>query len=174
LSKELEVAGQFDQMNSVVIELLKGNNPTAIAKSLGLTRAKVMTHIDTWKEFAKDNNGIRARAKEALLGADEHYNELIRELWVNVRAAEGDELWAIKNQGLKLIGDLEKNRIEMLSKAGVLENDNLAHEVLESERKQEILVNILKEVTAKCDHCKFEVASRLSQVTGQIESVRVD
>ena len=59
----------------------------------------------------------------------------------------------------------------MLNKAGVLENDDMADQILESERKQDILVNILKDVTANCDHCKWEVSRRLSEVTGQIEAV---
>ena len=62
----------------------------------------------------------------------------------------------------------------MLNKAGVLEDNTIADEILENERKHEILVNILKEVTANCDHCKWEVSKRLSQVTGQVEAVIVN
>jgi len=39
------------------------------------------------------------------------------------------------------------------------------------DRKQEILVKILKEVTATCPKCKMEVAKRLSQITGIVEPV---
>jgi len=39
--------------------------------------------------------------------------------------------------------DLEKTRIDMLQKAGLLENKELAEEMLEIERKQDILVGIL-------------------------------
>jgi len=47
----------------------------------------------------------------------------------------------------------------------------LADELLETERKQEILMSILKEVTSDCSHCKVEVAKRLSEVTGKVEPI---
>ena len=48
---EIELAGQFDQMNKVIEELLKGSTPAAIARSLELTRVQVDNHIKNWKEF---------------------------------------------------------------------------------------------------------------------------
>ena len=171
---EIEVAGQFDQMNKVVEELLKGNAPAQIARSLELTRVQVDNHIKTWKEFVQDNTAIKARAKEALAGADEHYSMLIKEAWRTVEQADMQDALNVKAQSLKLIADIEAKRIEMLNKAGVLENSDMTDQLLESERKQEILVNILKEVTATCDHCKWEVAKRLSEVTGQVEAVVVN
>jgi hypothetical protein len=171
---ELEVAGQFDQMNKVVEELLKGNSPTQIARSLELTRVQVENHIQTWKEFVHDNAAIKARAKEALAGADEHYSMLIKEAWRTLEQADMQDALPVKTQALKLIADIEAKRIDMLNKAGVLENDDMADQILESERKQELLVNILKEVTANCDHCKWEVSKRLSEITGKIEAVIIE
>ena len=174
MDNEIEVAGQFDQMNKVVEELLKGNSPAQIVRSLGLTRVQVDNYIDAWKGFVHDNTAIRERAKEALAGADEHYNMLIKEAWDVVNEAGVAAELNTKNAALKLIADIEAKRIDMLNKAGVLENDSMASEILESERKQELLVNILKEVTANCDKCKWEVARRLSEVTGQVEAVSVE
>jgi len=174
MDNELEVAGQFDQMNRVVEELLKGNTSAAIAKSLNLTRVQVDNHIQTWKELIQDNSAIKARAKEALAGADEHYSMLIKEAWRTVEQADLQDALNVKTQALKLIADIEAKRIDMLNKAGVLENDSITDQILESERKQEVLINILKDVTSSCDHCKFEVAKRLSQITGQVEAVIID
>ena len=47
-------------------------------------------------------------------------------------------------------------------------------QVAEAERKQEVLVKILKEVTSTCPKCKLEVAKRLSQITGVVEAVVID
>ena len=173
MSDELEVIGQFDQMNKVVEELLKGNTPAQIARSLDLTRAQVNNHIDSWKGYIHDNNAIRERAKEALAGADEHYNMLIKEAWSTVASADQQDLLGVKTQTLKLIADIESKRIDMLNKAGVLEDSSLASTLLESERKQELLIGILREVTSACEKCKWEVAKRLSEITGQIEAVDV-
>jgi ElaB/YqjD/DUF883 family membrane-anchored ribosome-binding protein len=174
MDNELELAGQFDQMNKVVEELLKGSTPSAIAKTLSLTRVQVENHISTWKELVQDNNAIKARAKEALAGADEHYNMLIKEAWSVVNEAGVAAELNTKNAALKLIADIESKRIDMLNKAGVLENNDMADQILDSERKQEILVGILRDVTSNCDHCKWEVSKRLSQVTGQVEAVVIN
>ncbi len=174
MDNELEIAGQFDQMNKVVEELLKGNSPAQIVRSLGLTRVQVDNYIDAWKGFVHDNNAIRERAKEALAGADEHYNMLIKEAWTVVEEAGIASELSTKNAAIKLIADIEAKRIDMLNKAGVLENNSMADEILESERKQELLVSILRDVTSSCEHCKWEVAKRLQDITGQVESVVVD
>lgn len=174
MDNEIEVAGQFDQMNKVVEELLKGSTSSQIAKTTGLTRVQVDNHIQTWKSLVQDNNAIKARAKEALAGADEHYNMLIKEAWRTLEQADLQDALPVKTQALKLIADIEAKRIDMLNKAGVLENNDMADEILESERKQEILVGILRDVTSSCDHCKWEVSKRLSQVTGQVEAVVIN
>jgi len=174
MDKELEVAGQFDQMNKVVEELLKGNTPAAIARTLELTRVQVDMHINTWKVLVQDNTAIKARAKEALAGADEHYSLLIKEAWRTVEQADAQDALNVKAQSLKLIADIEAKRIDMLNKAGVLENNDITDQILESERKQEVLVNILKEVTSNCEKCKWEVSKRLSEVTGQIEAIVIN
>jgi len=170
----VEVAGQFDQMNKVVEELLKGSTASQIARSLDLTRVQVDNHIATWKEMVQDNSAIKARAKEALAGADEHYSMLIKEAWRTLEQADMQDALPVKGQMIKAIADIEAKRIEMLNKAGVLENNDMADQILESERKQEILVSILRDVTSSCEHCKWEVSKRLSQVTGQVEAVVVN
>jgi hypothetical protein len=174
MDNELEIADKFDQMNKVVEELLKGNTPAQIAKTLDLTRVQVDTNIEIWKRMVHDNTLIRERAKEALAGADEHYNMLIKEAWATLQQADQQDSPGIKTQVLKLIADIEAKRIDMLNKAGVLEKDNIADQIIENERKQEVLVGILRDVTSSCDHCKWEVAKRLQEVTGQVEAVQVD
>jgi hypothetical protein len=174
MDNEIELAGKFDQMNKVVEELLKGSTPTQIARSLELTRVQVESHIQTWKTMVHDSTAIRERAKEALAGADEHYNMLIKEAWVTLNQADAQDSPGVKATVLKLIADIEAKRIDMLNKAGVLENDSMADQILESERKQDLLVSILRDVTSSCEHCKWEVAKRLQEITGQVEAVNAD
>ena len=171
---EVELAGKFDQMNKVVEELLKGNTINQIAKSLDLTRVQVETHVQTWKSMVHDSTAVRERAKEALAGADEHYNMLIKEAWDVVNEAGVAGELNTKNASIKLIADIESKRIDMLNKAGVLEDSSMADQILESERKQKVLVDILRDVTSSCDKCKWEVAKRLSEVTGQVEAVTIE
>jgi len=171
---EIEVAGQFDQMNRVIEEMLKGNNPTQIAKDLGLQRADVIKHIDLWRSLIKGDHGVKERASEALSAADQHYNMIIKEAWDTVKRAEDQDALNIKAQTLKLIADVEQKRIDMLQKAGVIEKNDMAESILETERKQEVLVGILRDVSSSCSNCKQEVAKRLSVVTNRVEVISVD
>jgi hypothetical protein len=168
---ELEIASQFDQMNKVMAEILKGSTPSSVAKKFELTRVQVENHVTTWKSMVQDNKAIRERAKEALAGADEHYSMLIKEAWDVVEEAGVAAELNTKNAALKLIADIEAKRIDMLNKAGVLEDNSVADQIIESERKQQILVEILRDVTSSCDKCKWEVSRRLQEVTGQVEAV---
>lgn len=174
MSDEIELADKFDRMNSVVEELLKGSNPTQISKQLGMKRVEVLESLQTWRGLIQSDQGIRERAKEALAGADQHYAMLIKRAWETVEQADMNNQLNIKASSLKLIADIESKRIDMLQKAGLLEDNEMAEKILDNERKQEILTGILRDVTSKCNHCKVEVARRLGQVTNKVEVVIVD
>jgi hypothetical protein len=171
---EIELADHFDRMNKVVEELLKGNNPTQIAALTGFKRAEVVEHIDEWKKVVRNDSTARDRAKEAVSGADQHYAMLIKEAWKTVEDADQAGQLNVKATALKLIADIEGKRIGMLQEVGLLDNAELAGQLAETEHKQDVLVKILKEVTATCPKCKMDVARRLSQITGIVESVIVE
>jgi hypothetical protein len=175
MMSELELVGQFDEMNKVIEEMLKGSTPSQISKNMGLKLAEVNEHVKTWKTLiSRGEFGIKERATEALSGADQHYNMIIKEAWDTVHQADAQEALNVKAQALKLIADVEQKRIDMLQKAGVLEKNDMADAILETERKQELLVGILRDVTSSCTVCKQEVARRLSQVTGKVETIIVE
>ena len=174
MSKEIEVVEKFDKMNQVVEELLKGNNPTQIARQLEMKRTEVLEMLELWRGLMHSDKGIRERAREALSGADQHYAMLINRAWETVEQADVNSDLRTKATALKLIADIEGKRIDMLQKAGLLENNEIASQLMETERKQEILVGILKEVTSSCNHCKFEVARRLGEVTNEVQEVAID
>lgn len=171
---DIELADHFDRMNKVVEELLKGNNPTQIATLTGFKRAEVVELIGEWKNVVHNDTAARERAKEAISGADQHYAMLIKEAWKTVEDADQAGQLNVKATSLKLIADIEGKRIGMLQEVGLLDNAELATQLAETERKQDILVKILKEVTAGCPKCKMDVAKRLSQITGIVEPVVLD
>lgn len=171
---EIELAQHFDRMNKVVEELLKGNSATQIASITGFSRKEVVEFIDEWKSIVHNDSSLRDRAKEAISGADQHYAMLIKEAWKTVEDADQSGQLNVKAGALKLIADIEGKRIGMLQDVGVLENNEIASQIAETERKQEVLVKILKEVTSVCPKCKMDVAKRLSQITGIVEAVIIE
>jgi hypothetical protein len=171
---EIDLPQHMDRMNTVVEKLLQGNSATQIATLTGYQRKEVVELIEDWKNIVHNDNAIRDRAKEAISGADQHYAMLIKEAWKTVEDADTQGLLAVKSGALKLIADIETKRIGMLQSVGVLENNELASQVAEAERKQDVLVKILKEVTSTCPKCKMDVAKRLSQITGVVESIVIE
>jgi len=170
---EIELADHFDRMNKVVEELLKGSTPTQIAATTGLKRSEVLEHIDEWKQVVRSDSGARDKAKEAISAADQHYAMLINEAWDLAKEAKMQGQLSVQGTAIKLISDIQGKKVAMLQDVGLLENNELASQILETERKQEVLVKILKEVTASCPKCKMEVAKRLSQITGIVEPIEI-
>lgn len=163
----------LDEMNKVVEKYLQGSDPTQISKDLSLPRQKVVTHLNQWKAMAADNAAIRARAKEALVAADTHYNYLINKAYEVIDEATTVSNLSAKNAGIKLVLDIESKRIEMLQKAGLLENKELAEEMIEIERRQDILKNILKDIASEHPEIRDKIMRRLSEVAKEQEVITI-
>ncbi len=173
MSTEDNLVEHLDQVNKVVEEYLKGNDPTQISKELSMPRQKVVGYINEWRAMASDNAAIRARAKEALVGADTHYTKLIQKAYEVIDDATTTANLGAKTSGIKLVMDLESKRIEMLQKAGLLENKELAEEMIEIERKQEVLVGILKDIASEHPEVRDKIMQRLSDVSKEREVITI-
>lgn len=169
-----DIVQHIDEVNNVAAEYIKGNDASAIAKILDIPRNRVLALLNEWREMIANNEAIRSRAREALAGADQHYNQLIRQAYEVIEDANLNANLSAKTTAIKLIMDIEGKRIDMLQKAGLLENKELADQLLETERKQEILVSILKEVSGECPKCRNEVARRLAQISVSDGMITVD
>lgn len=170
---EIELADHFDRMNKVIEELLKGNNPTQIASLTGFKRAEVVEYIDEWKSVVRNDSETRERAKEAVSGADQHYAMLIKEAWKTVEDADQSGQLGVKATSLKLIADIETKRITMLKEVGLLDNAEIAEQILETEKKQDILIEILKEIAKEHPQVRKEIMKKLSRITGIVEPIEI-
>jgi NADH:ubiquinone oxidoreductase subunit E len=173
MSTEDNLIEHLDKVNRVVEEYLKGSEATQISKELDIPRQKVVGYINEWKQMASDNAAIRARAKEALVGADTHYNKLINKAYEVIDDATTTANLSAKTAAIKLVLDIEARRIDMLQKAGLLENKELAEEMLEIERKQDILVNILKDIASEYPQIRDEIMRRLSSFSKDKEVITI-
>lgn len=173
MSTEADLVAHLDEVNRVVEKYLQGNEPTQISKELAIPRQKVVALIDEWRGLAADNAIIRARAKEALAGADAHYNKLIQKAYEVMDDATTTANLNAKNASIKLVMDIEKTRIDMLQKAGLLENKELAEEMMEIERNQDILKNILRDIATEHPEVRDKIMRRLSEVSKEKEVVTI-
>jgi hypothetical protein len=173
VSTEEQLVQHLDDVNRVVEKYLQGAEPTQISKELAMPRQKVMLYINEWKQMASDNAAIRARAKEALVGADTHYNKLIQKAYEVIDDATTTANLTAKTSAIKLVLDIEAKRIDMLQKAGLLENKELAEEMLEIERKQDVVVGILRDIASEYPEVRDEIMRRLSAVSKEQQVITV-
>ena len=173
MSTELDLINHLDEVNNVVTEYLKGSDPTKISKELNIPRTRVVAHLDEWKESASNNSAIRARAKDALAGADAHYSKLISRSYEVIDEASMTNNLSAKTAAIKLVMDIESKRIDMLQKAGLLENKELAEEMVEIERRQEVLVGILRDIASEHPEVRDIIMQRLSAIAKEGEVITV-
>ena len=163
----------LDVVNKVVEKYLAGTPETQISKELAIPRQKVVGYINEWRAMASDNAAIRARAKEALVGADTHYSKLIQKAYEVMDEATMASDLRSKNSAIKLVMDLERTRIDMLQKAGLLENKELAEEMMAIEDRQDTLIGILKDIASEHPEIRDEILRRLSSATKPGETVTI-
>jgi len=173
MSTEVELVKHLDAVNQVVEEYLKGSDPTKISKDLSIPRTRVVEYLDEWKQNASNNAAIRARAKDALAGADAHYSKLISKSYEVIDEASMTNNLSAKTAAIKLVMDIESKRIDMLQKAGLLENKELAEEMVEIEKRQEVLVLILKDIASEYPEIRDEIMRRLSSISKTDEVITV-
>lgn len=172
-TREQDIVKHLDEVNTVVSEYLKGNDPTKISKELAIPRTRVVELINEWKVMASANDAIRARAKEALAAMDAHYGKLITKAYEVIDEASMNNNLGAKTQAIKLVVDIEKARIEMLQKAGLLENKELAEEMIEIEKRQEVLVEILRDIASTHPEVRDLIMKRLSDIAKEGEVITI-
>lgn len=164
----------YRNLETVVELYATGHRVSEIQQKTGFTRVQIEEYLATFRQYAQQDAVLRERAKEAVRVVDVHYSEIVRGMHDAVESADLNNDYKVKITGLKAIADVEAKRVELLQKAGLLSDDIMGDQLAEMEQKQAILIGILKDVTGNCDHCKIEVAKRLSKVTGNVEGVMVD
>jgi len=165
---ENDLVKHLDLVNKVAEEYLKGLDTAEISRALDIPRTKVSSLLSDWRAMASNNQAIHARAKEALAGADQHFSGLIKKAYEVIDVADQNANLTSKTQAIKLIADIESKRLEMLQKAGLLDNKEIAEQIVEMERKHDILIKILKDVAAEYPNIRQQIMERLSQAQNEV------
>lgn len=161
-------------LDLVVTEYLKGSTQQQIAKTTGMSSATVGGMLREWREMASNSDAIRSRATLALNNADKHYDKLIKKAYGVLEDAEQAQSINQRANTIKLIADMEAKRIDLLQKAGMLENNDMASRIIETERKQAIVTDILKNTVGGCNRCRPIVQQKLSEMTNEIVVIKAD
>lgn len=165
---------RFEEMQQVVELYVQNVNPTQIAKRLGLRRVDVLNHIDEWSRSARGMEVMKDRVETLIASMDEHYSTLIRKAYEIVEEVDSidrssdketmtrSQMLSQKKGALDLIAKLEKDRIDILQKSGLLEMDHLGDELAEMEEQKQIILDILE--YDLCTNCKPVVMAKIGKM----------
>lgn len=172
---------RFEEMNAVVELYIQNVNPTKISRQLGLRRVDVLAHIDEWKRTAVGSEAMKDRVDELISSMDSHYSLLIQKAYEIVtevdRPLDDEEkkketmtrsqMLSQKKGALDLIAKLEKDRIDILQKSGLLEAADVGDQLVEMEQKYDRVMDLLEEHL--CGECTTKILGPLqNEFTGNV------
>lgn len=170
---EADILRRYDEQQEVVLLYVKGHTVPEIVRLIGMKRTSVEEHLKDFRDYAAQDKVIRTRAKDIVLSVDTHYSDIIKALYRNIEAAEFKDDPKAAMAGLKMVADAEAKRVDLLAKAGMLADNTIGDQIADMERKQTVLVDILREISRKYPNIGKEIQGRLSEVTGKLEGVVV-
>lgn len=167
----------FEHIKKVADIYVKGTtSPYTIAKQLGIKVVDAKHAIEQWHEIINHDAESRDMARDHLNMMIHRYDTLIEESNANLDDLKqmifNEKVSAQINATLKNIADFDKTRVDLLQKAGILDNHDLGDELAEREQREAMLIGILQ--NDLCDECKITVRDRLTVLTGQVQGTVIE
>lgn len=177
-------ADAFHNMEEIIKRHLKGHSDLKIARDMGIKMVEVSKNVSMWREIVQKDMESRDAARDHLNEMVARFEGLIAVLSQNLddlrdydyesgsrTASKFEAISGQINTTVRNIADLDAKRVDLLQKAGLLDNAEMGDELAERERREEILIDILR--NDLCPDCKMKVARKLQQITNQVEAVVV-
>lgn len=160
----------FAEMNQVVEMYIQNVNPTKIAKEVGIRRVDVLNYIEEWKHSAVGSEAMKDRVDELISTMDEHYSMLIQKAYEIIDEVDElkksdketmtrSQMLSQKKGALDLIAKLEKDRIDILQKSGLLEAADVGDQLAEMEAEMDNVMALLE--NHLCDICHPKIIGAL-------------
>lgn len=165
-----------ESRESVAKLIMEGKTPRAVAMKLGMKIVQVNNYWNEYQTVLKTNASNRDLAEEYLHRMTAHYDRLISESYANLEKLEtlgfDEKVSAQFNATLKNISEYERQRVDVLQKAGLLDASDLGDELAEREAREEMILGILR--NDLCDDCKVKVRDKITQLTKTVQGTVVD
>ena len=153
----------------------KGWTDTAVAKHTGLKRVEVKELYSEYKEVLRNDEASQERARDQLNQMVAHYDTLIKKLYDLLDELEqepfDERIAAQRNKNIATIAALEKDRLDAMQKAGILDAADVGDQLAEMEEQRDMVLNILR--NDLCPTCRRTVMEKLTAITNQAEVVVV-
>lgn len=168
---------RFVEMNEVIKLYIQNVNPTQIAREVGIRRVDVLNHIENWRHSAVGSEAMKDRVDELISTMDEHYSMLIRKAYEIIDEVDElkksdketmtrSQMLSQKKGALDLIAKLEKDRIDILQKSGLLEAADVGDQLADMQAEMDDMMELMDKVL--CDSCKLAVKGTLANENGSV------
>ena len=159
----------FLERQRVLGEYVKGKNPTAISRELGLRRVDVTAHIDAFNQSMRGQEIIRDIAEELIGKSVEHTARLTQKAhevidWVDGMGQPSHQEIGQKIKAIALAADLQRQQIDTLQKAGLLDAADMGDQMAEMEADLEMVLGILAQDL--CRSCTAIVKRKIAEHKG--------
>lgn len=174
-SKSLvNIDGDIDKIIEAGKEFAKGRTAKAVAAQLGVSTKEAKRLYEQYKQMAieaarKGDLGDRLAlaVEETLL----NYETMLTEAWRNKEDAEANMEFSTVNTSLRLIKDMNESRFKMLHQMVDGQDTELLEELDYMERRQEEILDILKDLKEKYPDAARYIAKRLQELEGGVQVV---
>lgn len=157
---------------------LQGQTATQIAKTLDAPRAQVVSAIEDFRSLLRRESesaiDIRNRLVDIMFEADESFRMVIDEAWRTANDADNAGELKTKVAALKLVESSTKNRSDLVQRVGVGQDEDIIDQINDTEERQQILIQLLKEIREEYPEVAEIIATRLSQIQSEVEAVTIE
>jgi hypothetical protein len=171
MSTELDIIRQAEQQDKVVSLYARATPISQIVKETGLKKSEVDFILQEYRKYSMQDKVLREMSRETLLKTRQHYDDLVNQLYEVAAIAETEGDNKTRLQAIKAIADIENQRVEFMRKAGMLADNEIGDQIVESERKQQLIIDILRDISKQYPKIGLEIQTRLKELTGVLEGV---
>src|ERR1044072_7087418 len=171
MQTELEVIRAAEREEKIVSLYARAVPISQIVKETGVTKKEVEFVLQEYRKYAMQDKMLREMSRETVLKTRQHYDDLIQQLYGAVEMANAAGDYKAEMSGIKAIADIEKQRVDFMQKAGMLADNELGDQLMEAERKHEIIMRVLKDLMRKYPSVGVEFQEMLREATGTLEGV---
>lgn len=151
---------------------------TQIASKLETSRANVLSALDDFRSIlrreADSAINLRDKMVDILFESDEAFRMVIDEAWKTSEAADVNGDYKTKVSALKLVESSTKNRAELIQKAGSGQDQDIIDQINDTEERQEILIQLLKDIRDEFPEVAEVIAARLSKIQTEVEVIEIE
>jgi len=177
LSLSIIESDAFERIKEVSDLYVDGvTSPYTIARRLGIKVVEARAAIETWHEIISQDAESKDLARDALHVMLQRYDKLLEEANGNLADLKDldfdEKVGNSINSTIKLIGDLDSKRVDLLQRAGLLDNNDLADELADREEREQLIIGMLR--NDLCPACQDIIRDKITRLTGVVQGDVVD